>query len=510
MATALPANQPVKPRARSRFPFGWMTLAAVVAYVASRACLLAAFAPLFSDYQTYFQRAASGVDLGLVPYRDFTLEYPPAAYWCLALPRWLAPARLPRGLLGSGLWVKFVPDYGSTFRWEMLGFDVLAFVLLLAIVARRRRELLAPAAWTYVLLTTILAPVLLDRLDIGVLCLLLVWAWSWLRLDPDGSADSGRARLLPSRDIADSQARVSSAGASPSHLPAGSRSGSSRCPAFWQTLAYLALGLGCSYKLIPAAIVPLVIIADVRAMRTFKDILRLAGGLLAFAATAVGPFAYYYHAAGPKLWSMFQYHKARGLEIESLWGSLVLALRPLGLEVRAVNSYGSWNVASRFDVELLALSTVAMALILIVGLIRACWPTRPFTRGDAYRWSLLTLLGLVLAAKVLSVQYLLWGLPAALLLGAERLSRGRFLLLCGGLLLIAALTTAVFPVLFFPQLPLFGHVFPIEHALIPKMDWLPAGLLIARNVLLIALFAGLASMLFKGQPAKTAAATAGN
>ncbi|HWC90163.1 MAG TPA: hypothetical protein VG433_10920 [Pirellulales bacterium] len=451
-----------------------MTLAAVVGFIASRAFLLAAFAPLFTDYQTYFQRAASGVDLGLVPYRDFTLEYPPTAYWCLALPRWLAPLRLPRGLLGSGLWTKFVPDYGSTFRWEMLGCDVLAFVLLMAVVARRRRELLAPAAWTYVLLTTILAPVLLDRLDIGVLCLLLVWAWSWLRLDPDADGRS------PSR------------------------------PAFWQALAYLALGLGCSYKLIPAAIVPLVVIADVRAMRTLKDELRLAGGLLAFAATAVGPFAYYYHAAGPKLWSMFQYHTARGLEIESLWGSLLLALRPLGLEVRAVNNYGSWNVASRFDVELLALSTAAMALILVVGLFRACWPTRPFLRSDAYRWSLLTLLGLMLAAKVLSVQYLLWGLPAALLLGAERLSRSRFLLLCAGLLLIAALTTAVFPVLFFSQLPLFGHVIPIEHALIPKMDWLPAGLLIARNLLLVALFAALASMLFKGQPAKSAAATAGN
>ncbi|HEY5315430.1 MAG TPA: hypothetical protein VIK18_23065, partial [Pirellulales bacterium] len=343
-------------------PFRWPVLAAVVGFIASRSLLLAAFVPLYTDYQIYFQRAASGVDLGLVPYRDFTLEYPPAAYWCLALPRWLAPMRLPRGLLGSGLWVNFVPDYGRTFRWEMLGFDVLAFVLLLALVARRRRELLAPAAWTYVLLTTILGPVLLDRLDIGVLCLLLVWAWSWLRLEPEPDGEFGRAR---------------------------------RWPFLWHVLAYLALGLGCSYKLIPAAIVPLVVIADIRAMRTLKDALRLAGGLLAFAAAAVGPFAYYYHAAGPKLWSMFQYHRERGIEIESLWGSLVLALRPLGLGVRAVHGSGSWNVASRIDGGLLAVSTVSMALMLVVGLIRACWPTRPFSRSDAYRWALLTLLGLV-------------------------------------------------------------------------------------------------------------------
>jgi hypothetical protein len=450
---------------RVRPAAAWPVVAAVAAFVASRAFLAWGFTPIHPDSQAYFERAANGVDLGLTPYRDFTVEYPPLAYWCIALPRWLAGSHYPRGLLASGRWGNLVPAYARVLRMEMLAFDVAAFALLLAIIRRRRRELLAPAAWAYVLLTTILGNVLLERLDIGMLCLLLLWAWAWLKTDA-GARTTDK------------------------HL--------ARWPGLWQGLAYLALGLGASYKLIPGVLLPLVVIADVRAMRTLKDELRLAVSLLVFAAAAIGPFAYYYHAVGPKLWSMFQYHRARSIEIESLWSTLALALRPVGLAVRAVHGYGSWNIECRFDREMLALSTACMVLILAIGLMRACWTKRPFDRTDAFRWGMLTLVALFVTAKVLSTQYLLWGLPAAILLGVERLSRRGFYLLCGGLLLTAALSTCVFPYLFFPQLPVFGRIVPIAHPLVPQLDWLPSALLIARNALLVALLAWLATALCRG------------
>ncbi|HEX4149366.1 MAG TPA: hypothetical protein VHY20_10275, partial [Pirellulales bacterium] len=264
-------------------------------------------------------------------------------------------------------------------------------------------------------------------------------------------------------------------------------------------LAYLALGLGVSYKLIPAVIVPLVVIADVRAQRLLKDELRLAVGLLVFAATAIGPFAYYYYTAGAKLWTMFQYHRARGLEIESLWSTLAFALRPFGFKVDAVHDFGSWNIQCRLDRELLAASTATMLIILAVGLVRACWPTRRFTRSDAFRWALLTLVAMVVSAKVLSTQYLLWGLPAAMLLGIERLSYRRFLLLCAGLLVAAALSTCVFPYLFYAKLPLPSGIVENPHPLVPRLDWLPCTLLAARNLLLVALLGWLAKAVFGGE-----------
>ncbi len=62
------------------------TIVAVFAlvWVISRAGILSSIDPDESDVELYFRYAVQGVDEHQVPYRDFDVEYPPAAYWFIA------------------------------------------------------------------------------------------------------------------------------------------------------------------------------------------------------------------------------------------------------------------------------------------------------------------------------------------------------------------------------------------------------------------------------------------
>ena len=91
------------------------------------------------DWPTYLQYGRSMRD-GLVPYRDFAVEYPPGALPVFVLPTWLHG------------------DYASSFAWLM----ALCGVLLVAVVASLR-----PAAAFYVALGPLLVgSLILSRFDL--------------------------------------------------------------------------------------------------------------------------------------------------------------------------------------------------------------------------------------------------------------------------------------------------------------------------------------------------------
>jgi hypothetical protein len=96
----------------------WLALiaaAAVHAFIFTRLFVSGSF-----DVELYFSYA-SNISNGLMPYRDFAIEYPPGAVLIFLIPKWFAAE---------------VDPYGTAFAVEMLVFD-LACLLMVFLLARR-------------------------------------------------------------------------------------------------------------------------------------------------------------------------------------------------------------------------------------------------------------------------------------------------------------------------------------------------------------------------------------
>lgn len=387
---------------------------AVAAYVVSRFLLYVCFSASASDVFVYFRYAVAGVDHGLVAYRDIPeLEYPPTAYWTICLPRLLTGDRFATVEVPADEYDRHVVRYDRVFRGLMLVFDAASFALFLAIVRRRRPDRAAWAAWGFVLATSLLGYVLLERLDVGVTLSILAWAYCSLRSDDD----ERRAWL-------------------------------------WSALGYAALGFGISFKLIPLLLVPFPLWTDaLRLRRTPRD-WRLLLGPVVLAATAVGPYAYYYATVGDDLGRMFRYHSVRGVEIESVAATVMMLGEPRDA-LRPYYDYGSWNLGGAWERPLVRLTNyVLLAGLGLLGL-RALSAPRIDGRYDgaaAYRLACVTIPFALVAAKVFSVQYLLWGLPLVILAAAEFRSERLFRGIVVACLVMAALTSFIFPFHFVDQM----------------------------------------------------------
>jgi hypothetical protein len=430
----------------------WPLVLALLAFAGTRVHQLFYFQAILPDTGVYLRYALHGVDLKLMPYGDpeLAMEYPPVAYWTMTIPRRLATKPVTRFEIERRLEQQALEDYFRDFHYLMFGVDVCCLLLVIAILHRRRVELLGWGACGYVLVTGLLPHLLYDRLDLGVLLALLVWGYAWLRRE------------------------------------------GSRVEWLWQAIAYVALGLGFAYKLIPLLVAPIALVSDARRVRGLREAGRLAAVGSAFVAAAVLPFAYYYVRAGIGILHVFEYHGQRGLEIESLYASVMLALAPLGLAPAATYGFGSWNLESSISPLLLTASSVLVFGSLGSIGLWTCFTRRKLDLGTTYQVGLLTVVVSLVLAKVLSPQYLIWGLVCLMMLGAELLPRRQFIGLVTLLTLIAGLTTCIFPYLFVPGFCAtdFGNA----HALAPKfpgdvnsgLNWLPCALIVVRN----SLFAG--------------------
>ncbi len=201
----------------------WLPLVlAVLFFIATRWWVLAAFQPTLTDIVHYQESARRGIDCGQLPYHDFLMEYPPVAYWVMTVPR-LIDRQSYSGDRGSPEAIQALTvHYGRWFRAEMLVADVICFGLLFWLARRRlpRAAWVPPAA--YAALTIAQPHLIFDRLDLGLLALILLALACWLR-----SLRSVHANL-------------------------------------WGCGAYLALGMGISFKLIPVVMVPFLLLADFR------------------------------------------------------------------------------------------------------------------------------------------------------------------------------------------------------------------------------------------------------
>jgi hypothetical protein len=439
-------------------PFGPSLPWVLLVFALTRIYLALFFEPQLTDLQVYFNYAVQGVDLKRTAYKDFAIEYPPVAYWLIALPRYVSGEPISEEIYRDPPQrERYFAVYARGYSSLMLLLDFAALALLLGIVRRRAPDRLALVAGGYLLTTTLLGHVLYDRLDVGVLLLLLGWCYTRIRATESGAGY------------------------------------------FWNPLSYLLLGLSVSFKLLGIVAIPFVLLADWWSPRRAD---RRAVECLVLVISAVAgmtlPFALHYPAAGWSTLDFLKYHGERGIEIESTYASVMLLLAPFGQEISVEISHGSANLmGSMAGVTSTAAMILFPAGLMICGLW--AWRRRPgFDRITGYRTAVFAILMTLVFSKVLSAQFFVFALPLMTLLSIELLPRrGTVAIIALGSLL-ALLTTLVMPYLWFSLHPITGETnrFGLVHDLHP----LPCTLLIVRNVLFAALVAWLGVSLNRRSP----------
>jgi hypothetical protein len=419
-------------------------------WLATRAGAIDSASPDGTDVELYFKYAVRGVDFHEVPYRDFEIEYPPVAYWFMVLPRLVdrvpvAPEDLDKVHASAGF-----NRYGDLYEAQTLVCDAVAFVLFLLLAARRWPQRVLAVGMIYLGVTTFLWPLLFMRLDIGLTTLLMAWAYLWSK-STDDTPRAGAYRVL----------------------------------------SYAALGLSISFKIVPLIAIPFLILSELRASRPWRH---AAQGLLALAATIVVPFAIHWPTAGAASLKLFEYHGQRGIQVESLYAVLLAIFRPDGWPLAIEHSFGSFNITTAWTPLLRSCSTILLFAFLAGLGLWSLLQGRRYTRERALGVSCLVLTGSVIFAKVLSPQYFVWALPLALLLAAEVLPNQRqtWLLMAAGLLLVARLTT---------------WIYPHNYGELLHSDLVPWAVLAVRNLLYLGVIARFGSrLLLAGQASAQAAA----
>jgi hypothetical protein len=118
------------------------------------------------------------------------------------------------------------------------------------------------------------------------------------------------------------------------------------------------------------------------------------------------------------------YHKERGLQIESLPAGLISLVHKWGLiELKTVAGYGSRNIVSPLDDIVLAVLPLLL-IILYISMLVSCWYRFREERSKSelmkvdslVAYTLLALLIFIITNKVFSPQYIVWIIPFAALL----------------------------------------------------------------------------------------------
>lgn len=360
---------PVDPEpVRSKVPRGrrgllqWSAYAAVaLGWVASRAFLIWLThwsgyphrIAIIGDPQLY-ARWAGGLAHGQWPVGDTSWQYPPGAAAVLLVPRLLMPGNYHRGLL-----------------LLLLAVDA----ALTAVLVVRGRDGRLTGVWLWLVGTTALGPLLLNRFD----------------LVPAFLAVVGLVLV----------ARPAIAGA--------------------------VFTVGAIVKVWPVVLLP-----------TIWDIRRAGAGVL---ATAAATFAVL--ALTGSLGAGFTFlhnESARGLQLETVAAVPYLLARVAGVPgIEVVHAYGAYQVVGPGMTAALAATTVA-TIAVIVGYAVVCWRRRGVLRPTGV--ALATVLTVLVVARVLSPQFLIWVLALAALDAATVGGRRTTGVL---LIVIAALTHWLYP-----------------------------------------------------------------
>lgn len=229
-----------------------------------------------------------------------------------------------------------------------------------------------------------------------------------------------------------------------------------------ERLGFAALGLGIAAKAFPAVVIPPAL-AYVWRTRGRREALLCLGAAAAVVAVVVVPFL----ALAPHgVWDSIVRQTTRPLQIESLGASLLLVAHHVGgLGLTLDSSRGSQNLVGSLPDVVGAASSAVLVLALVAIWVAAA--RVPATPERLVRWSAASVAAFVALGKVLSPQFLIWLLPLVPLV------RGRRGLGASALLGLALLLTQVW--------------FPIRYFDLVAFDELPSWVLLARDLVLVAL-----------------------
>lgn len=294
---------------------------------------------------------------------------------------------------------------------------------------------------------------------------LVVWLLDWLGLPP--ARQIAAAALVGLSPVALGMPLIANYDLWPALLTTAALAG---VVAGRERLGLAALGVAATAKVYPAALLPLLFLYLRRRAGTRAAWLGLAAFVVAIAAIVL-PFAL---ASPGGLRYSFSVAAQRGLQLESLPSSVLLAADQVGLWEAHVEHYlDSQNVAGGpLPGHLARLSPILQAAAVLLVLVLF---TRARPRAETLLLaSVATVTGVVAFGKVLSPQFLIWLVPLFALLVSRRA-------LAAVALFAAALvlTQLWWPSRFLELLELGDVV------------WL----VVARNVVLVALFALLVVML---------------
>lgn len=330
---------------------------------------------------TLYYRYSSKIAQGQIPYRDFSVEYPPLALLPMVLPQ----------LLNVG--------FGESFRHVYLILFPLQNAILCGItgvfVAKMSdryhsqpysRRTLA----IFSLLVVINAPIILMRFDILPALLTSLGLWFVMICRP--------------------------------------------------SLAGIFLGFGVMTKLYPVVLLPVLGLYYLM-RRQYTNGLKLLGGSIFAVGIALLPFL---PIGLGRLSLITQYHQARGLQLESIPSGLLLLAKQFGWSpVEIVANYGALHLNSPFAEPIIKVLPFLFLVFWTLAVL-SCLKRFQLERRSNYATieqsllicTTLVLLTFIITSKVFSPQYLVWLLPFLPFLSRNQTATA--IAICG-------LTLAIFP-----------------------------------------------------------------
>ena len=337
----------------------------VAATFAATALFVVSWAALHVGFYTHkqildtpvYQRYGNAIAHGEVPYRDFSVEYPPGALPVFALP----------GLAASGHDQDVTPGFRRIFEslmW-MCGAAVIgAMALVLAKLRRSTANVWASLCFA-ALAPLLVGSVILSRFDL------------W----PAALVTAALAALVSGR------------------LRTG----------------HVLLGLGVAAKLYPLVLVPLgVVYAWKQAGR--REAIRCLAVTLGVVAAVFLPVV----ALSPGgVWQSLSVQLSRPLQVESLGAALLLVGHNVfGYGLAGETSHGSQNVAGHAAGVAAVASTVVQAAALLWILVS--FARGPGSREALVRSTAASVCAFIALGKVLSPQFLIWLIPVVPLVRGRR------------------------------------------------------------------------------------------